>query len=880
MTKRISVTILVLTLIISCFTAFAAETSDLAKDEKYEEVIEAFEMLGIFGGDISYFERETVTRAQMAELTYALLGSLELTVEGSRHYMDVKETHSSYKEIESVSFLNLMSGRGNQMFEPDAPISYNEAIKTLVCALGYSDLAEAQGGYSSGYSKVAVSKKILGSMNVIMGNGEITGRDLAVLMYNVLHTNIMKTSSFGYKEGGFKETQEETDEDVLRYYHNITVVRGVFDSDSVTNIYGNSPCQDGKITINGASYKTEIGSTLLGYSVDAYIKDTDDDKKGDTVLYLRKDGAKNKFLRIDAYDIQGYNNLTYNYNETKKAVITKDTKVMYNGKQMSPYDETLYEPAYGYIELISNDGDNVYDILFIHDQKTIAVDTVSINSGLIVDAYNSANSIHIEEENPDIDYKIFKGNAEISIKQIKSGSVLTVEKSQDGTVVRGFLSEATVEGELGTLATKTMKIGENEYEFVPNIIATADMKVGEYAAFLLDVNGRVAGKESDTGAGWKYAMKFDTASDGVFDKEVSIKLFTQKDKIEIFDMASKVTVDGVRLNEEDTEIPLSSTDGALLRYKCNDNNEITHIDTVGAVKTTDDALNRTATKVDRAYNASYYTFSGKLNLSADTVVIQVNPDTSCAEDEKYRIISRSSMKANTSYPVEAFSANYDLLTADVLLVHKIVVGSTVISDTAKWMVIESIGQGLDADGENVYIAHGFCNGYVQSVLFDVDCDVSPVGLENGDIIRFAQNSDKEITGWQKIYDVQTEEICLNTVYTNNKIYHTFHDGVEQENISYSADFFAGIGFVIKSSDSQTAITFDNDFSWPALSAKSFIYNIGNAKIYVYNKNIDGTVTVNIGEQTDLIGYDIDSQNPSRVIVNTHWSGPTEIFILK
>ena len=54
-----------------------------------------------------------------------------------------------------------MCGRGNSQFDPDAGVTYAEAIKMIIVALGYEEQALAKGGYPDGYVAVADELGIL-----------------------------------------------------------------------------------------------------------------------------------------------------------------------------------------------------------------------------------------------------------------------------------------------------------------------------------------------------------------------------------------------------------------------------------------------------------------------------------------------------------------------------------------------------------------------------------------------------------------------------------------------------------------------------------------------------------------------------------------------
>ena len=51
--------------------------------------------------------------------------------------------------------LSMLQGNGDGSFSPEEETTAEQAIKILVCALGYEPMAEEKGGYPTGYLTVA-----------------------------------------------------------------------------------------------------------------------------------------------------------------------------------------------------------------------------------------------------------------------------------------------------------------------------------------------------------------------------------------------------------------------------------------------------------------------------------------------------------------------------------------------------------------------------------------------------------------------------------------------------------------------------------------------------------------------------------------------------
>ncbi len=114
---------------------------------------------------IEYFDgaggNEYVTRGQM---TYYICGLLGLRNYADNYqgvpsiFSDVDESHEMSKYILLAQDAGIISA--DSAFYPDTPVTYEQVLKMILCALGYEPLAMSSGGYPLGYSTVAEQKGI------------------------------------------------------------------------------------------------------------------------------------------------------------------------------------------------------------------------------------------------------------------------------------------------------------------------------------------------------------------------------------------------------------------------------------------------------------------------------------------------------------------------------------------------------------------------------------------------------------------------------------------------------------------------------------------------------------------------------------------------
>jgi len=121
---------------------YKAPTFADIKDDSYVDYIIGLGYINLFKGDEkgNFNSESTITRAEFATIVCRMLGYEE---EANRHkgkslYTDVSENHWASGYIYVASELGVISGYGDGRFGPEDPVKYEQAIKMLVCALGYN----------------------------------------------------------------------------------------------------------------------------------------------------------------------------------------------------------------------------------------------------------------------------------------------------------------------------------------------------------------------------------------------------------------------------------------------------------------------------------------------------------------------------------------------------------------------------------------------------------------------------------------------------------------------------------------------------------------------------------------------------------------------
>jgi len=185
--KRIMAAMLACILLLPAVTALAGETEAAQELGKY----------GIMQGDPDGNLRlgDSISRAEFAKMIMAAKkpGSYAPT---STQFTDVTEAHWASGYIAACVEDKILNGLGDGTFAPNAPVTHEQAVKMVVCALGYGAVAEQLGGYPGGYFSVAMKHNLL--TGVRQGAQPATRGEIAVLLAAALDVPNAETDTSYY----------------------------------------------------------------------------------------------------------------------------------------------------------------------------------------------------------------------------------------------------------------------------------------------------------------------------------------------------------------------------------------------------------------------------------------------------------------------------------------------------------------------------------------------------------------------------------------------------------------------------------------------------------------------------------------------------------
>lgn len=194
----------VLALVLACAMVFsigvtataATAFPDVAEDASYAEAVNILSALGIIQGDENgnFNPDSEITRAEMATILCTMDGAGELSPTATK-FTDVAADHWASGYINYAQQRGYIDGYDDTTFGPEDSVTYEQTIKLIMAALGYTYSAQENGGYPVGYLFVAANA---GVTKGATGTGpEAAPRStVAMLVYNAMNTPMMERVSY------------------------------------------------------------------------------------------------------------------------------------------------------------------------------------------------------------------------------------------------------------------------------------------------------------------------------------------------------------------------------------------------------------------------------------------------------------------------------------------------------------------------------------------------------------------------------------------------------------------------------------------------------------------------------------------------------------
>lgn len=798
-TKRVisllTVMVFMLTAVFS-MTVSAGVFSDVPDTESYAAAVNRLNTLGIINGyeDGTFKPLNNVTRAEFTAMLLRArgmgdIGSMELT---DPPYPDVVSDDVAWAigNIRTAKNLGIINGYEDGTFRPSDNVLLEEAVKMVVCAVGYENYSPEGAEWYTKYMTTAASIGLLKSVDGAVGT-PATRACIAQILNNLLDTNVASNNQV---------TGNSTLKDSLGY----TEKKGIIASNADTSLISpDISLRENEIyIIDDETKEAEIFTVenasayydMLGYRVTYYYKDNTETGGKDLSRAVQRDSV---VIDVNAKDIEtsesSASTLVYykdGADKTSKANISTSSIVIYNGKlygagkSSSTFDDYYSEeglPLVGSLKLIDNNNDGTYDVIFAEDYDVYFVSsTESSETGTkTVKDILTRNGDTVTITEKDMTYLNADGGSS-SFSAVVKNSVIAVKKSSaynGGEVLATVVvSKKTASGPVkGVKSGKSVTLGSTVYDYSPaapwkngRSSLLSEPQMNDNGTFYLDLNGDViAYEKSETASNqlYGYIISADITQVSMEDT-LKIKMYLPStNKVDTYTCDDNTKINGVK--KEATGIKSDLTTAAsyqgqsagatnnersqLIKFSVKSGKVLEEIITAeksdateisSDVLTMSNAFSAAATSSTGSSKSQLKSGSKSVSLS-NAVLINVPDDRSKSSD--YKKVSTSDLETNKNI---YYAEVYDLKGSEpkVVVFYKMsgLLGQ-VKADTTPFIITKM--EGTQVDGEDVYEIEGY-SGKSKTTVTSTSSSYSALGKlfrDNGGkgyVVRFGKDGDR------------------------------------------------------------------------------------------------------------------------------------------
>lgn len=417
MNKRFLAILIAFVLVLGTMPMPLAYASDI-EGHREQTVIEMMSALSLVqgDGDGNFRPDDVLTRAEYTTLILRLLKLEDLVgnYSGNIPFTDVPESHWAYSYICAAYELGIINGMSETTFGVEEKVKKIDAIKILLCALGYRLPSEKLGGYPGGYMAMGTRLKLYKNLGT---DTYITRAEACRLLYNSFSVEIRQED----------ENILANNKYVLDAYLDLRKVTGVIEE---TWHYQSSSISKGYIKVSGELYYAPLADAdkYFGETVECYVKD---DGSRKIVIFI-KPTVTAQTLVVNGRDILPDTSLTSlkylgSDKKVKKAGLAANLTVYKNGTKIPSGSLSASDLIIGtgQVVLKATKG-GTYDLALVTEHQNFVVTYVSDNK--IYDKFGA--NITVEEDDETIEF--YKDNSLYTKELIKNGDILSVATSVDG----------------------------------------------------------------------------------------------------------------------------------------------------------------------------------------------------------------------------------------------------------------------------------------------------------------------------------------------------------------------------------------------------------------------------------------------------------------
>lgn len=721
--------------------------------EKSLETFDLLEALGIDEG-INQSGESNITRAEFTAMVVRAinLSSVE-NIDG--YFEDVSASSPFIKEIYAAKTLGITNGTAVNMFSPDGNVTRNAALKMILVAIGYENMAVTYGGFPLGYNIIEARLDIL---NGVTSTDYITVADAKRIITNALKEDI---AVFSKVEGDILTFKVEEGKNLLTENWHLNAVSGVMTKAGYMTL-DTVLKNNNYVTVAGQTFKSEISAEkYFGMTVTAWVG-----REDDTVRAVEKSKINGEVI-IDAKDIYDFRNDTLIVGEVKEEMsykVSKSLSFIENGK-LIPHSRADFLFENGTIRLLDNDGNGVYDYAFAEKVEYFVISAINAANKIIYDKKSPLGFVELEETADKVAFIVDGEGNEVPFAQLKTGSVVGVICSRDTSVCKVIVNaQQSVSGVVEESYEKTVVINGNEYK-TNSYFERLGINVvpGKSYTFLVADDNTITAIDTAVTDGVEYGFYLGFARKQGLSKETEIKILTSSNNILVYELADKITLNGTNnVSKTDVRIDNLLVNGIyynyqLIRYKTDSNGKINMIDTNDKALCEDWEIDTSVDSSDSltqyldykrvnyrggsAFGAPSFSFK-KGNIFVVPTALKTATAPDFYDDIFFSATTYSSLINNRYYDVDIFDFDENYYPK-AIVVYEDVTGETV-SDEVACHLVHSVSDAINADGEFTKLISTYSEGYYYRYFVDTEKGSGLTLPQPGDVVRFSLNPENEI----------------------------------------------------------------------------------------------------------------------------------------
>ena len=654
MNKKRLITVCVCILIMLLGVTAYAETNEANAD-----YIKGRFYLESFGIDTSELEYTSpVTRGFAANVVSKTLFDELVITPAMTKFADVPPDSPYACAAYLLSNSGIMQGDGTY-FSPQNNITYSQAAKIFVAALGKDVVAASKGGYPAGYVAVATLDGIFDGVTV-KSDDALTFGDFAKMYYNF-------TDCKGFVLGGDNfGTYSKDDTTVLQHKMfrcDMMYIEGVVTG----NQFGTAASDEiGKISVANVTYDfdCEIDSDIIGYYANAFVT-----KRGSkyVVTSIIADPGTNKVKYVDGADLADVSltQIKYYDGDKEKTLKLNSVSVVRNGKILTTFTKDDLCPLNGGMVLIDNNDDNKYEYIYIENKQYYTVARTSPDNSVVVldgGSYEGSTHLYINPDDEEYYHRIYNSDGTAAVfADITADTVIRIEGSPQQHILRVYIIDNVFDGTVEQIAYDDLLplvVDGKSYGVAKD---TQNQPLADISAlnfnymYTFTADGNYIVKADKVKSDAQYAYVIDTDVESSLSTSVKYKVVSEDRQVYVGELADKILYNGSSISKE----KFTPKSGIVISYKTDSDGKICSIDDAELYSSKSNKIYKKETGILYSQTYQYPLF-----MSEDTVVFIV-PDS--REDDDY--MADISLVDGYTYQCESYDYNEEDSSISVLVIY-------------------------------------------------------------------------------------------------------------------------------------------------------------------------------------------------------------------